>query len=396
MVETAAPTAAAPVDGATTITAPPATATTTPPPTTTTTPATGTTTLPRTTVPAPREFWIAATGDTLIHQALAAAAAAHAGEGGYDFHPLLAATAPHISSADLAICHLEGTLSPDNTGLLYQSGQSHPALFNAPHQVAAALAKVGFDACSTASNHSSDRGSQGIADTLEVLERYGIGHAGTARSALERGPRVYDAGGVVVGHLSYTAFSNAGFPPADRAWELDRFDVEAVLADAALARRLGAEFVVLSVHWGVEYQVQPTAAQVAQAEELLASPDLDLILGHHTHVVSPIDWVGDEVVVYGLGNYFSNIRGLSSGAKIGGEDGMIVHLRVREGEDGRFTVREVRFTPLWVHPETKQVLVVADALAGDPGVYEAALRASWERTVERALLFEPSRVSVAG
>jgi len=131
------------------------------------------------------------------------------------------------------------------------------------------------------------------------------------------------------------------------------------------------------------------------AEELLASPDLDLILGHHTHVVSPIDWVGDEVVIYGIGNFISNIRGLSDGTKIGGEDGMIVHLRVQEDETGRFTVREVLFTPLWVHPETKQVLVVADELQ-DPGEYEAALQASWDRTLERALLFEPENVAVTG
>ncbi|MDX1449962.1 MAG: hypothetical protein R3246_12965, partial [Acidimicrobiia bacterium] len=67
---------------------------------------------------------------------------------------------------------------------------------------------------------------------------------------------------------------------------------------------------------------------------------------------------------------------------------------VREGADGRFTVRQVRFTPLWVHPETKEVLVVADALARDPGGYGAALQASWERTLERALLFDPEGVSV--
>jgi hypothetical protein len=67
---------------------------------------------------------------------------------------------------------------------------------------------------------------------------------------------------------------------------------------------------------------------------------------------------------------------------------------VQEGDDGRFTVREVRFTPLWVHPDTRRVLVVADALQ-DPGEYEAARQASWERSLERALLFEPDGVTVS-
>jgi hypothetical protein len=399
----AAPTTAAESLPATTVattttTVPPTTTTTTLPPATTTTtlPSTATTTVPLTTAPPPRQFWIAATGDTLIHEALAIAAAGHAGGDGFDFHPLLAATEPYISAADLAICHFEGTISPDNTNLEYQSGHSHPAIFNVPHQIAGALAEVGFDACSTASNHSFDRGSQGVYDTLDVFDRYGVAHAGTARSPEERVPRLYDAAGVAVGHLSYTAFTNFAFESEERRWELDIADTEAILADAAAIRERGAEFVILSIHWGVEYQVQPTPGQVAMAEELLASPDLDLILGHHTHVVSPIEWIGDEVVVYGLGNYISNIRGLSDGTKIGGEDGMIVHLRVREGRDGRFTVREVRFTPLWVHPRTKQVLVVADALVGGPGAYRAALQASWERSLARALLFEPEGVEVTG
>jgi len=374
----------------TTTQAPTTTTTTMLPPTTTTT-----TTLPTTTTEPPaREFTIAATGDTLIHESLADAARVHAGGAGFDFYPLLAAVEPYIAPADLAICHFEGTMSPDDTNLEYQSGQTHPAIFNVPHETAKALAEVGFDACSTASNHSLDRGSQGIYDTLDVMDRYGIGHAGTARSPEEREPRLYDAGGVPVGHLSYTAFTNFGFEAVDRSWELDIADTEAILADAAAIRERGAEFVILSIHWGVEYQVQPTAGQVEMAEELLASPDLDLILGHHTHVVSPIDWVGDEVVIYGIGNFISNIRGLSDGTKIGGEDGMIVHLRVQEDETGRFTVREVLFTPLWVHPETKQVLVVADELQ-DPGEYEAALQASWERSLERALLFDPGGAEVS-
>lgn len=343
-----------------------------------------------------RVFTIAAAGDVLIHEALADAAAAHAGGAGYDFVPLLAPVEPWISPADLAICHLEGTLSPDNTGLLYQSGQEHPALFNAPREVAGALEAVGFDACSTASNHSLDRGTEGIHETLDVLDAFGIRHAGTARTEGERGPRLYEVDGVVVGHLSYTFATNVWFSSAERTWELDLLDPDAILADAALARSEGAEFVILSLHWGVEYQPEPTGAQVALAERLLASPDLDLILGHHSHVVSPIDWVGDEIVVYGMGNLISNIRGLPDGTKVGGEDGMIVGIVVREQDDGSFRAESVELTPTWVHPATKQVLPVAETLATGGGSYEAALRASWERTLARALAFEPGRVTVTG
>ena len=85
----------------------------------------------------------------------------------YDFTPMLAPTEPWIGEADLAICHLEGTLSPTNTGLTY-----FPR-FVGPHEVAAAIAATGYDTCSLAGNHAMDRGFSGVVDTIEILDRAG-------------------------------------------------------------------------------------------------------------------------------------------------------------------------------------------------------------------------------
>jgi poly-gamma-glutamate synthesis protein (capsule biosynthesis protein) len=343
-------------------------------------------------VPSLRSFTIAATGDVLIHEAIATVARP---TDGYDFAPLLAPIGRWLEPADLAICHLEGTLSPTNTGLLYQQGDTHPAYFNAPREVADALAATGYDACSTASNHALDRGSDGITETLDVLDGAGIAHAGTARNPAEQGASLYEVTGVVVGHISATFGTNVAGSP-DRPWEVDRIDTEALLAEANRAREQGAEFVVLSLHWGTEYRPQPTQYQVDLADALLGSADIDLILGHHAHVVQPIDRIGDEVVVYGMGNHISNIRGRADGSKNGGEDGVIVHITVTEQTDGGFLATEVRFTPTWVDPVTKEVLPVAVALQTDnPNV--GALEASWLRTVERISLFgalgvEPTEV----
>lgn len=379
----APPTAVVRVPGSIAVATTTTTTTTQAPATTTTAPATSPSST--TTAPAPlRSFTIAASGDVLIHEALAAVART---DDGYDFTPLLAPIAPWIESADLAICHLEGTLSPTNTGLLYQTGQTHPALFNAPHEVADALAATGYDACSTASNHSLDRGSIGIAETLDVLDEAGVSHAGTARTPSERGPSLYQTGGVLIGHISATFGTNVA-GSADRPWEVNRIDTATIIDDARRAREEGAEFVVVSLHWGTEYQPQPNGSQIELADTLLGSPDIDLILGHHAHVVQPIDRVGDKVVVYGMGNHLSNIRGLPDGSKLGGEDGMIVHLTVGELPGGGFAVTDVRFTPTWVDPVTKQVLAVAEALrAGDPNTW--ALEESWRRTVARVALLDP-------
>ena len=394
-----APPATSPPPSSTTTVAPATTSTTAAPSTTAATttstapPTTTTTTAPATTTAAgPRVITIAAAGDVLIHRALANVAAAHSPEGeDYDFVPLMSAVEPWVAAADLAICHMEGTLSPDNTGLLYQDGFKHPARFNAPREVADALVAVGWDACSTASNHATDRGSDGIADTLHVLDLVGLGHSGTARNEEERGPAFYEVKGVTIGHLSYTFGLNSS-RAGDRPWEVNVMDQEAILADAAVARSAGADFVILSLHWGIEYTVTPSQAQQDQAQRLLASPDLDLILGHHAHVVQPIDWIDGEVVVYGMGNHLSNIRGLPDGRSVGGEDGVIVEITITEQEDGTFAATGVRFTPTWVHHSEKAVLPVADTLiSGDPAL-AGVLQASWNRTLERLLAFEPIEV----
>jgi poly-gamma-glutamate capsule biosynthesis protein CapA/YwtB (metallophosphatase superfamily) len=329
-----------------------------------------------------RSFTLAASGDILVHQAIAAAAAGYApASGGYDFRPLLRPIEPWIADADFAICHLEGTLSPTNTGLLYQEEDEHPAYFNAPREVAAALAATGYDACSTAGNHALDRGLAGVRETLEVLDAAGVGHAGTARSQEERLPTLYRVNGVRVAHLAYTIGTNEP-RPYDARWAVNLIDAEAILADARWAREHGAEFTVVSLHWGTEYTSAPDGLQLRLAEALTASPDVDLILGHHAHVVQPLTLVNGKVVAYGLGDHLSNIQPTADGPKYGAGDGVIVQLTVAEQETGRFAVTAVAVTPTLVYPPTKQVLSVEHTLAsGADGAFAAALQASAARTL---------------
>ena len=326
-----------------------------------------------------RSFTNTAGGDILIHRTIAQIADGHApGADVYDFTPMLAPIEPWVGQADLAICHLEGALDPANAGLSY-----YP-LFNAPHEVADALAAAGYDACSTAGNHTLDHGFTGLADTLAILDAAGIRHAGSARNAEERLPSLYEVNGVTVGHLAYTYGTNGLRVPEDEPWAVNLIgDGEGILEDAHWARKHGAEFVVVSMHWGTEYQTPPTAGQVALAERLLASPDIDLILGTHVHVVQPIGRVDGEVVIYGMGNQISNMRAFDGHS--GTEDGILVHLQIRE-TDGRFAVTDVTYTPTWVHPTTKAVLPVAHSLAYGPDTYRRDLEASLHRSVGRVTL----------
>src|SRR5829696_4992807 len=127
-------------------------------------------------VPPPRDVRLSvlASGDLLVHAPVASAAATATG---YDFRPLLAPVRPIVRRADLALCHAE---TPIGAG-----PRSGYPLFNAPPALATAVRWTGFDACSTASNHSLDRGARGVATTLRTLRRAGVRATGTARSRRE-------------------------------------------------------------------------------------------------------------------------------------------------------------------------------------------------------------------
>jgi poly-gamma-glutamate synthesis protein (capsule biosynthesis protein) len=319
-----------------------------------------------------RSFTLAATGDFLIHAPVQRRAAAYAGGAGYSFSPMLAEVAPIISAADLALCHMETPVSPDNTSL-----SGYP-IFNAPRDIVTAAAGAGYDGCSAASNHSLDKGATGIGATLDVLDAAGLKHAGTARSALEAmTPTIYDVQGVKVGHLSFTYGTNGIPVPAASPWAVNVIDPAKILADAQAARAGGAEFVVVSLQWGNEYQSAPTPEQQALAAQLLASPDVDLIVGSHVHVVQPIQKVGEKYVAYGVGNFLSN-QGAPS-TPTASQDGMILQALVREQPDGSFRATEVGFTPTWVDRSSYVVTLATPSINA----------ASYERTMSAVTSLGP-------
>ena len=303
----------------------------------------------------PDEFTLVATGDVLVHQDRALTAGARQADGSYDFTDVFAGVAPVIEAADLAICHMETPVAPP--GGPYRGYPS----FAVQPEVVDALAGAGYDACSTASNHSLDDGFDGLVRTRDALEDAGIAVTGTYRTAEEvQRPTVVDVGGVQVGHVAGT-FSTNGVPlPAGREWSVDLVavpDVERMLTAARQARAAGAEVVVASLHCCLEYQHRPTDAQVAAARALLASPDVDLVLGHHAHVVQPFEQVDGEWIAYGLGNHLAEhaTRGYPT------EDSVIARFTFTRGTDGGFAVTAAEAVPVRIDLGTDAVrLLPAD------------------------------------
>ena len=325
---------------------------------------------------AARGFALIASGDVLTHGAVLERARAYGRRVGqpYDFRPMFADLRPIVSGANLAVCHLEVPLSRTGTDI-----SSWPA-FNAPPQLAEALRWAGYDACSTASNHAMDKGPQGIAATLAVMDRAGLRHAGTARNPSEGNQHtILEVRGLQIGLLSYTYGLNSGPLSPGQRWLVKTIDPGRILTDARAARQAGAQFVVVLLHWGQEYRTAPTPAQRELARRLLAAPEVDLILGHHAHVVQPIQRVGGKWVAYGMGNSLSNQT--PSCCAAGSQDGVLVQVTVAE-HAGRLGVRAVRYVPTWVEHPSFRIRPVLTALADRslPAATRRALQAARDRT----------------
>ncbi|MFI7676108.1 CapA family protein [Actinophytocola sp. NPDC049390] len=282
-------------------------------------------------------FTVVATGDVLIHPALTEQAEEDGG-GGRDFKPLFAGIKPVIEAADLAICHMEVPLAPADGTF-----EGYP-LFYAPPEVAEAVAATGYDTCSTASNHTFDHGAEGARTTLDALDAAEIGHTGSARNEQEANtPLVTEVNGVKVGQVSFTFAYNQGTEEPTPWAGNDDLTVDAVLDAARKARAAGAEVVIASLHWGIEDQHEPTDEQRSTAEQILADPAVDLIVGHHAHVVQPFEKFGDKWVAYGLGNSVAKHeepRGTT-------EEGLIARFRFTKSDVG-WRVDKAEYIPTLV------------------------------------------------
>lgn len=304
----------------------------------------------------PRSFVLAATGDVLIHSPVYRQAAAYAGgsERAYDFRAMFEQVAEIFETADLSICHLEGPLSRDNRDL-----GGYPR-FSAPRELADDLAWANVDACSTASNHTLDRGLGGVATTLEALDEAGVGHAGANRSAEEaEEPRLYEVQGVTVGHVAATYGVNG--LPRPEPWAVDLLADERVADRAQSSRDAGAELVVASLHWGREYVAEPTARQRQLARRLLDDGTVDVVLGHHAHVVQPVAQVDERPVLYGLGNFLSSQSSTCCPAET--EDGMIGLVEVTEDLEVGGWDTEVSYVPTWVDRSDYTIVDIPATLA---------------------------------
>ena len=265
------------------------------------------------TPPAPdiRKAVIVSVGTTYPHKPQLQQA--HLGGGKYDFNPSFEIIAPLVREADLAIATLEAAQAGVEEGIT-----SFP-MFNSPIELSEAFKGAGFDILNTANNHIMDRGYSGLMKTLDSVQALGLKTFGTARSWEERNkPFIENINGIKVGFISYTYNINGVAIPEGHEYAInyirDFHTLEPIKADMKKVRGAGADLVALYLHMGEEYQHEPTPYQREMVRELTAA-GADLIIGTHSHVPQPLEWVSVDLpdgttrrslVIYTLGNFCTN------------------------------------------------------------------------------------------
>ena len=259
-------------------------------------------------------------GDLMQHQAQIDAALRT--DDTYDYTHCFSLVKQRISSADIAIGNLEVTLG----GKPYHG---YPQ-FSAPDEYLQAIKDAGFDILATANNHSLDRRRHGLERTLTLIDSAGIHSVGTYRNISDREkryPLIIEQNGIRIAFLCATYGTNGiATTPPNIVNNLDR---EELATDIHTARTMKADAIIAIIHWGNEYQQQPSTEQRDLAQWLIAQ-GVDHIIGSHPHVIQPIeliphtDYPTQHVVAYSLGNYISNM------SIAHGDVGLVVELNLEK------------------------------------------------------------------
>ncbi len=265
------------------------TTTTTEPPTTTTTteaPTTTTTTLP----PA---LTVAAGGDILGDRGVGLFMDEKGGE------PVFAQVKPLLEDAQLAFVNLEGPISDKGTRASWKeyTFRARPALLDG-------LVSGGVDIVSLANNHSMDYGASALVDTLARLDEAGIYHAGAgADAAAASAPTLITTAAGTVAVIAITDIIPGGFAAGSDSpgVNVTTPDRKKLLA-AVEAANEKADFVIVSLHWGIEYKPNAGQDQRKLAHQLVDA-GADLVLGHHPHVIQGLELYRNRLIAYSFGDF---------------------------------------------------------------------------------------------
>lgn len=256
--------------------------------------------IPEDPIPTKSELSLIMVGDSLIHSAVYGDAKT---DDGYDFSPCFDNVRDYIKSYDLAFYNQESILGGEELGL-----STYPR-FNSPYAVGDAFREMGFNLVSLANNHTLDRGEAAIINSRKYWNQFpDIIVSGSNTSYEEQNDiKILEMNGIRYTMLAYTDLTN-GLSTNGKEYLVNHYSEERVKKDIESVHDQ-VDLLMVSMHFGEEYKEQPTAKQKKIAE-YLSSLGVDIVIGHHPHVVEPIEFIGNTMVIYSLGNFISAQRGV--------------------------------------------------------------------------------------
>lgn len=234
-------------------------------------------------------------GDGLLHSSVYNDAYK---DGVYDFKPQLEYIKPIVQNYDLAFYNQESILGGTSIGL-----SDYPT-FNSPWEFGDAMIDAGFNLVSLANNHTMDRGEKAIINSCEYWKTKDVLTAGSYCSSEEANEiKIKEKNGIKYTLLAYTYGTNGISVPSGKEYLVNLYSDEKAKNDIEKVRDK-VDLLIVSMHWGTEYRSEPTEEQQRQAN-YLSSLGVDIIIGTHPHVIEPITYINDTLVIYSLGNFIS-------------------------------------------------------------------------------------------
>lgn len=293
----------------------------------------------------PSKATILAVGDIMFH--LPQVKSAYIKESNsYDFTSVFKYVKPYISAADISIGNFETVTSGNDIGF-----SGYPR-FNSPVETIQALKDAGFDILNTANNHALDRGKEGIINTIDYINSYGMKNIGTYKEPTED-ILIEDINGIKIAFLSYCYGFNgleSILTEEELSYMVNEIDEEKIKEDIEKAKLLNSDVVVVFIHWGNEYEREPSQYQIDLGRNMI-NWGANIVLGSHPHVIQKAEIINvngkDNFILYSMGNFISNQRKETMGNKYT-EDGIMVKIELEKDKEKGTNIKDITYIPTWV------------------------------------------------
>lgn len=287
-------------------------------------------------LPKEKRMSLVAVGDALIHGAVYMDA--HTTGNNYDFSSMFTYIEPIIKDYDLKYYNQETIIGGKNLGI------SHYPQFNSPDEIGLDLVKIGFNMVSLATNHSMDKREAGILYSVDFWRNTGIIMSGQSDSFEDRDNiRVHEQNGIKFAFISYTYGTNGITLPQGKEYLVNLYSDEQAKKDIDSIKD-EVDVIIIAMHWGEEYTHVPTKEQRREAE-YLSNLGVNLIIGAHPHVIQPVEYVGDTLVIYSLGNFISAQHPLGLAKTIG----LLVGMDIVVSNEGKVTFENLDYKLLYTY-----------------------------------------------